>query len=226
MILGPQRGTLDSDGLLAAYPWPKGRWVRAMMVTTLDGAAAGPDGLSGSISSPADREVFDSVRRHAHAVLVGSGTVRAEGYAAMHGPTPVVVSGSLDLPWETGLLTSSEHTPVIVTSEAADPDRLAATRERVDVVVTPGEAVDLSFALDALAERGLSHVVCEGGPRLLADLARAGLVDEADITVSRTFAGTERTPRTPMLDDVQRFDLAHVLSADGFLMLRYVRLAA
>ena len=70
MIYGPTPGDLDDDQVRDAYPWPDhGRWVRAMMVTTLDGAAAGPDGLSGSISSDVDRAVFDAVRR-----LVAAGT--------------------------------------------------------------------------------------------------------------------------------------------------------
>ena len=63
MVLGPTRGPLDDEQVVAAYPWPDdGRWVRAMMVTTLDGAAVGPDSLSGSISGDADRRVFDAVR--------------------------------------------------------------------------------------------------------------------------------------------------------------------
>ena len=77
-------GALTDEQVVAAYPWPAGRrWVRAMMVTTLDGAAAGPDGLSGSISGDADQAVFAAVRRHADAVLIGAGTLRAERYKPM-----------------------------------------------------------------------------------------------------------------------------------------------
>ena len=83
---GPSAGLSDDD-VRDAYPWPdlasERRWVRAMMVTTLDGAAAGPDGLSGSISSSVDKAVFHAVRRLAGAVLVGAGTVRAEGYGPL-----------------------------------------------------------------------------------------------------------------------------------------------
>ena len=59
-----------------------------MMVTTLDGAAAGPDGLSGSISGEADKLVFDAVRREADAVLIGAGTMRAERYGPFREPGP------------------------------------------------------------------------------------------------------------------------------------------
>ena len=84
MILGTSRGRVADDDLPDHYPWPdEGQWVRAMMVCTLDGAAAGPDGLSGSISGPADHAVFAAVRRFADVVLVGGGTVKAEGYGPM-----------------------------------------------------------------------------------------------------------------------------------------------
>ena len=143
MIYGPRPGPLDDDAVLAAYPWPdEGPWVRAMMVTTLDGASAGPDGLSGSISSDVDKAVFDAVRRLADAVLVGAGTIRAEGYGAMRAkdrrrrgaarrparrPRPVIaiVSPSLDLPWDSELFTGSTEPPLVLTTAAPTADALA-----------------------------------------------------------------------------------------------------
>lgn len=230
--------SLDPDDLLAAYPWPEeGRWVRAMMVTTLDGAAAGPDGLSGSISSAVDGDVFDAVRRLADAVLVGAGTLRAEEYgpmvaseadaerrrAAGQAPAPrlAVVSGSLGLPWELPVWSGSTLTPLVLTSESADPAALATAREHATVVVLPD--LEPATLLGALTDAGLRRVVCEGGPSLLEAVVAADLLDEADITVSPLFAGTARTPRTSGLEAVARFELAHLLTAESFLMARYVR---
>lgn len=220
------------------YPWPdSGPWVRAMMVTTLDGAAAGPDGLSGSVSSSADQLVFNAVRRYADVVLVGAQTIRAEQYSPMRAkeedavrreeagqsPAPViaVVTGSLDLPWELPVWSGSTNTPIVITGEDADPDRLAAARQHADVLtlseVTPPQM------LAALVERGLRRIVCEGGPRLLSEFLAADLVDEADITISPVFSGTERSPATSMLTDLRDFELAQVLGQDGFLMTRHLR---
>lgn len=241
MIHGPQQGPLDDDGVLAAYPWPgAGPWVRAMMVTTLDGASAGPDGLSGSISSDSDKAVFDAVRRHADAVLVGAGTIRAEGYGAMRAkdrdaearraqgqaPAPVIaiVSPSLDLPFDSELFTDSTEPPIVLTTARPDPAALAAAREaRATIVHSPGDDVPPAFVVDTLVERGLRRIVCEGGPRLLEAVTRAGLLDEADITLSPVLAGLGQANRTDGLDEVVGFDLVHVLTADGFLMCRYVR---
>lgn len=228
---------LTEGDLLRAYPWPQRRaWVRAMMVTTLDGATAGPDRLSGSVSSSADQSVFNAVRRDADAVLVGAGTLRAEEYTPMRAkpfdasrreaagqlPAPVVavVSGSLDLPWELPLWHESTCRPVVITHRHADPGPLAMAREHADLIVLDQTAPKL--IIDALVERGLTRIVCEGGPRLLRDLVAADLVDEADITVSAVFAGTGTSPPTASLPRVNQFRLVHVLHGDGTLMMRYL----
>lgn len=228
---------LTEDDLLQVYPWPgSGAWVRAMMVTTLDGAAAGPDQLSNSVSSPADQLVFNAVRRDADAVLVGAGTLRAEQYTPMRAkpadtprreaagqlPAPViaVVSRSLDLPWELPVWRESTHRPLVLTPAGGAPARLEAARQHADVVVLDRDVPEALVA--ALVDRGLRRIVCEGGPRLLRDLIAADLVDEADITVSPVFAGTQTSPPTPSLPHVTRFRLAHVLHGDDTLMLRYL----
>lgn len=241
MVFPAPPRTLDADDLLAAYPWPdEGRWVRAMMVTTLDGAAAGPDGLSGSISSPVDGQVFDSVRRLADAVLIGAGTLRAEQYGPMRSveadaerrrkagqalaPQLAVVSGSLDLPWDLPVWSGSTLTPLVLTGPSPDFDALElAQRHSTVLTCTDLEPATL---LDALTHRGLRRIVCEGGPTLLEAVVRADLLDEADITLAPMFAGTAKTPRTSGLAGVARFEMAHLVAAESYLMARYVRPAA
>ncbi|RNI17949.1 dihydrofolate reductase family protein [Flexivirga caeni] len=228
---------LSEDGLAAAYPWPdRNVWVRAMMVTTLDGAAAGYDGLSGSVSSDADQLVFNAVRRHADAVLIGAGTLRAEQYTPMRAkpedqqqrsadgqrPAPVlaVVSGSLNLPWDLPVWRESTHRPLVLTSAHADPGQLAIAGKHATVVTL--QDITPTTIVTALTERGLTRIVCEGGPRLLRDLVAATLVDEADITLSPVFAGTAHSPTTAALAQVSTFRLGHVLQGDGALMMRYL----
>ncbi len=242
MLHGPTVGPVADDDLSDAYPWPDTTdrpYVRAMMVTTLDGAAAGDDGLSGSVSGGADRAVLRAVRRFADVVLVGGGTMKAEGYGPLRArdedaarreqqgqaaaPVLAVVSGSLDLPLGEGSFADSDLTPIVFTSERADPARVAEASERVEVVQLPGEHVDAATVIDQLHKRGLGRIVCEGGPGLLHQVTDAGLLDEADITVSPMLVGTERTPDTPMLQAPASFELQHVLTAEEFLMLRYTR---
>ncbi len=245
MIYGPRPGPVTADDLLEHYPWPDrgGRaWVRAMMVATLDGAAAGSDGLSGSVSGDADGEVFSGVRRMADVVLVGGGTLSAEEYGPLlaseedagrreasgqaAAPVIAVVSGSLRLPIGEELFTASTIRPLVFTTADPDAQRLAALREHCDVVQAEGDTVTASWVVDRLVERGLWRIVCEGGPSLLREVATAGLLDEADLTFSPMLVGTAATPDTAMLDDPRRFELAHVLTAEHFLMSRYVRSGA
>jgi riboflavin biosynthesis pyrimidine reductase len=209
------------------------------MVTTLDGATVGPDGLSRSISSVSDRTVFNAVRRTSDVVLIGAGTFRAERYrpmlarpddaearaAAGQAPAPVVtiVSGSLDLPWDEPIFTESAVRPIVVTTESAVPDRLAEARRHADVMALPDAHVDLNDMAERLADRGLRRVVCEGGARLLATISRVGLLDEVDLTVSPLMSGGGQVSTGTASSVPQHFSLTQVIAADdGFLFNRYV----
>jgi riboflavin biosynthesis pyrimidine reductase len=182
------------------YPWPSGPWVRALFVMTLDGQIAGPDGSSRSISGPADRAVLGAVRRWADAVIVGAATMRAERYNPMRvaeavsdarrarglgaAPRLVIVSGSLDLPWGDAAYTESALPPLIVTCTSATADARARVPETCELLVAPGDRVDPMWLRAQLVERGLDRIVLEGGPTLLADFARAGMVDEWALSLS------------------------------------------
>ena len=74
--------TLDDDRLRELYAVPRLPWLRANMVQTVDGAATGANGKSGSINNAADKRVFDTAPGLADAIVVGAGTARAEGYRA------------------------------------------------------------------------------------------------------------------------------------------------
>jgi riboflavin biosynthesis pyrimidine reductase len=57
-------------------------------------------------------------------------------------------------------------------------------------VVVPGDRrVDPALVLDALVERHFEHILCEGGPTLLASLLAAGLVDELCLSIAPLLAG-------------------------------------
>lgn len=229
----PDPHDVGDDDLAALYPWPepaRGRaWVRAMMLETLDGSPAGPDGRSKSISSPADMRVFRETRRLADVVLLGAHTMRVERYTPMRerpgnargAPVVAVVSATLDLPWEEPVWRESHHRPIVLTPVgAASPSALVVAREHAEVIELA--TADPESIVGALVDRGLRRVTCEGGPRLLAGLTAAGLVDEADITVAPVLTGGGQIPAGPALGPV-RFALAHLLEEDGFLMGRYLR---
>ena len=246
-------GSALADAALAAlyaYPDPgppPARWVRANMVASLDGAAS-LDGRAGGLSSEADEQVFAMLRALTDVILVGAGTARAEHYGPVRpeseglrwawlrdGRTPsapiAVVTRALDLDLDSALIAGTfphARTIIITTSSAMPGRRDAAAARNADVIVAGEASVDMKAAVDALAERGLRRVSCEGGPHLLAQLADAGLLDELCLTISPlvTGPGADRivTGGLPLPGGgTQPFTLNHALEAESFLLCRYVR---
>ncbi len=217
------RSLLTAEVDLAdAYAYPAtGRWLRANFVTTADGAIRGPDGLSGSISGPADKRVFAALRQLADCVLVGAQTARAEGYRPARLPI-AIVSGSLDLDLSTPLFAAAEHRTVVLTSAAAPSDRQRAVSAVADVIVCGADRVDPALALAALSDRGFRRLLCEGGPSLFAQLLSAGLLDELCLTVSPRLAGAGPQLFPKPLDQLAQLELAGLLEDDGFVFHRYL----
>jgi riboflavin biosynthesis pyrimidine reductase len=227
-----------SEDLAGAYAWPASRWVRACMVMGLDGSIAGPDGLSGSLSSPMDRAVLSAVRRDADAYLVGAGTVRAERYSAVRArpeviaqraaagqaaaPTLAIVTATCRFDWDDVAFTASDNRPILLTVERSDPADRAEAERWCQVVVVGEEHVEPAAALGALAGLGLTRVTCEGGDVLLAQMVRAGALDEVDLTVAPVCSASPRPARAgPAI--LTGFRLHQLLEDDGFLFARYLR---
>jgi riboflavin biosynthesis pyrimidine reductase len=230
---------LDRDGLAELYAHPEGV-LRVNFVASADGAVA-VEGVSSGLEAPGDRTVFGLLRELADVVLVGAGSVRAEGYRGARtsperearrrarGQAPVppiaVVSTRGDLDPASPLFTDTAVAPlVLLTGPAPDSTRSAlagAGAEVVDVGGAPGSTP--AAVLAALADRGLSRVLCEGGPALFGALLDAGRVDELCLslapqleggTAGRIVAGAGSGGPRPL-------HLASVVAHDDGLLLRY-----
>src|SRR5579864_2347547 len=123
---------LDDDQLAECYAVNdrSSQSVRVNFVASTDGAAT-DHGLSGGLSGQADKRVFDVLRRLSDVILVGAGTVRAEGYGAMQldpasvrlrhasgltdQPVFAIVSGTLELDPESAVFTKAAVKAVVVT---------------------------------------------------------------------------------------------------------------
>ena len=225
-----------------ARHWLERGGLRANFISSVDGAVS-IEGLSGGLQTPGDNRVFATLRDLADVVLVGAGTARQEGYRVVNlnaqrralrrsfglaEELPIaVVSTSLQLDPTSGLFGDGPRT-IVLTIEAADPDMRAQLQKRADVVATGGEVVDLGAARSALADRGLTRIVCEGGPTLFADLAQAGLVDELCLTLAPQLAGPGAgritSGATWPMDMAGRHSLTleGLLEEDGALFCRYL----
>ncbi len=83
--------------------------------------------------------------------------------------------------------------------------------------------VDVGLMLAALHERGLTQVLCEGGPTLFGSLIAAAAVDELHLTVAPTLeAGDARRIATGPAHP-QSMRLGRILRSGDTLLLRYDR---
>lgn len=247
----PEQTELDDTALARLYGYPAGpaRVLRANMVGSLDGAAT-VEGLSAGLSSPGDRRVFWALRTLADVILVGAGTARAEGYHPTRikepwsslglragrpaAPPLALVSRSLQLDPDAPLIAQApaDARTIVITCAASPADRRAALAGVADVIVAGDDSVDLAVAVAALADRGLGHILCEGGPTLLSDLAVAGLLDELCLTLSPVLAGPAAVRILGRMGDpgtrfpARRLTLAHLLEEDDVLFARYAAATA
>lgn len=209
---------LDDDALAAVYAAPTHDWLRVNMVSTIDGAATGSTGKSGSINNAADKRIFDLLRGQADALLVGAGTLRIEEYDAPSLPL-VAVSHRGALPEK---LEPAERT-VLVTHAAAT--ELEVTRERIGddrLLVLGQDSVDLTRLRPALAERGWRHILSEGGPHLLGSLLAAGVVDELCVTTTPMVVGGVHPRIVAGVDLEQELSLGALVEADHTLLARWM----
>jgi diaminohydroxyphosphoribosylaminopyrimidine deaminase/5-amino-6-(5-phosphoribosylamino)uracil reductase len=134
------------------------------------------------------------LRAQCDAILVGIGTVLADdplltcrlpGMEA-RSPVRVVLDRGLRIPGTARLVHSARETPLwVMTSKLAEAPaamKLGASGAQVIRVATtsaPPPGLDLLNVLHALAERGITRLLVEGGARVASSFVAAGLVDEA-----------------------------------------------
>lgn len=163
--------------------------VTLKLATTLDGRIATATGESRWITGPEARRAAHALRARHDAILVGSGTVLADdpdltcripGMASVP-LARVVADARLRTPLSARLVATAREVPTwIATRTGQKPATLAPYQAAgVEILtVRPGKVgLDLRLLLGALAQRGVTRVMAEGGAGLAAGLLRDGLVD-------------------------------------------------
>lgn len=158
--------------------------------SSADGRIATRSGASQWITGPAARERAHLMRAQHDAIMVGIDTVIADDpqltcrLAGLEGRSPVriVLDSKLRIAAAAQLVSTARAVPTwVVTCEGSDAEKAARLQEAgVEVLrVAADDAghADAALALAALAARGITRVMVEGGAILNAALLRAGLVD-------------------------------------------------
>ncbi|RVX43092.1 riboflavin biosynthesis pyrimidine reductase [Nonomuraea polychroma] len=227
----------DNPDIAQAYAYPEGRpWLRLNMVASADGAAW-LKGRSGGLSSTGDKRIFQVLRGLADVVVAGASTVRKEGYGPVKPrdswaeiragrpdvPHIAVISRSLGFDLDDELFTAATSQTIVITCESAPHERRKELARHNDVIVAGEDSVDLRLAVAQLHERGLTRILCEGGPRVNAQLSACDLVDELCLSISPMLVGGGAA-RIQNGEPAQvTLDLKQVLEEEGVLFCRYVR---
>jgi diaminohydroxyphosphoribosylaminopyrimidine deaminase/5-amino-6-(5-phosphoribosylamino)uracil reductase len=164
--------------------------VTLKLATSLDGRIATRSGESRWITGEQARARGHLLRRSHDAVMIGSGTALADDPSLTcrlpgledRPPVRIVLDGRARLAPSSRLATSARGVPTwLFTREDAPARRLAALREcGIDILhvgVDQAGRLDLRQVLAALAGRGITRVLVEGGAELAGALLRAHLVD-------------------------------------------------
>jgi len=178
---------------------------------TLDGRLATRTGHSRWITGPEARRYAHQLRDRHDAILVGVGTVLQDdpelttrldpsecGDGGPHHPLRVVLDSQARTPPTARLLSPAvPGQTLIVTTEGAPPERVAALRAAgAEIITVPARCgkVDIRSALFELGARGINSVLVEGGGRVLGSLFDAGLVDRVVAFVAPVLVGGSDAP--------------------------------
>lgn len=165
--------------------------VTVKIAMSLDGRIADEYGDARWISSARSRKETGRLRERVDAIMVGAETVRKDNPSLLsHGRANsdlirVVISASGKLPSDAQVFTDGAANPTLV---FPDP----------------------KTALAELGKMGLTHVLCEGGLKLVRSLADEGLVDRWVHVVSPVVLGSRP------IADAQRFKCVSSGFADSF----------
>jgi 5-amino-6-(5-phosphoribosylamino)uracil reductase len=190
----------------------------------------GRNGSGFAISqSEDDRWLMDALRAHADALLLGINTLAEEraymdGKAQGRGPVfkiadpemvklrerlgrgrqkNIFVTNSATIKLADFRVFDGELVDAYVITTRAGADRLRAQRHPTVTIIEAGEwpRVDLTLAIQKLhRELGVRYLLCEGGPTLYGNMAKAGLIDEKFMTVAPVEVGQMAPPEQELTE--------------------------
>ena len=208
-------------------------WVIAKWAATRDGKLAMADG-SRWISNEQSRELVQQLRGRVDAIVVGSGTVRADDPLLTARPKNpgdvkrvakrVVVDSQASLSLDSRLVKTARDVPVIaaVAATASVEKCRQLVEAGVDILPCAGatHAERLDSLFEHLGNRKMTNVLVEGGACLLRTLFEMRAVDEIQVFTAAKDAGGP-APAAPSLDGLRiKNVLARDLDGDEYLAAR------
>ena len=226
----------------------------ANFVSSIDGVVAleggrAPSGGIISRRSEADRFVMGLLRAFADAIVVGAGTVRAEGGRALWTPEFIFPSGAAGFEEVRRSLRRSRTPQLVIVTASGDLDPSQAALQAGALVLTTHAAenalrarlpsasrvvaisddsrLEPARVMAAVRAEGYRVVLTEGGPRLFGQFVEAGLIDELFLTLSPALAGHSEGRSFGLIEgvyfgrDLMPAQLHSIRRSGDYLFLRY-----
>lgn len=206
-------------------------------VTSVDGRAT-LQGKSGKLGDDGDRAIFHLLRERVDAILAGTGTLAIERYGPLirtaearqrrvkdglpPEPLALVVTRSGRVPTDIPLFQTPETRAIVFT--AADPPPTDCPADVEVIQLDPGELTFVTVLRRLRQDRGVTSLLCEGGPTMFGALLHERVVDELFLTVAPKLAGGGQGPTIatgPELAVPAAANLSWALELGGSLFLRY-----
>jgi 2,5-diamino-6-(ribosylamino)-4(3H)-pyrimidinone 5'-phosphate reductase len=186
-------------------------WIVLNAAMTADGKIDSAARQGAKISSDSDWDRVDQLRADVDAVMVGGNTLISEdprltvksadlrdarrkaGRPA--NPAKVGIISQADLPIDGKFITDGDAKVFVFTTTRTGQDQIEALRAAgAEVIVSPGQRVDLHQAMAYLKDAGISRVLLEGGGTLNAAMLAEGLIDEIQLYIAPLIFGGAGAP--------------------------------
>jgi len=109
-------------------------------------------------------------------------------------PLNILLSTSLRVPLNGRFFRDPDVERLVVTVTAAPKRRLAAVRERAEVICLPGRHVSPGLLLGHMHRRGIRELLLESGGTTNFEFFRQGCIDEVFLTLCPVIIGGMRSP--------------------------------
>jgi len=174
-------------------------WVIAKWAMTLDGKIATHTGDSQWISNESSRATVHQLRGRVDAILVGSGTARADDPLLTARPagrrtaTRFVLDTNASLALDSQLVKTAGQIPVsVVVGSEAPAERAQALADagcEVLSIAAESRGAQVEELLHELGRRRMTNVLVEGGGTLLGSLHDQRLIDEVHVFIAPKLVG-------------------------------------
>ena len=177
-------------------------FVHLKLACSLDGKIATRTGESRWITGPESRAQVHEFRHEYDAILIGSGTARADDplltdrsqKARRRRLVRVVLDERLEISTDSNLIKTADESPVLIFAGECGSAKSKYEVLGVEVIQDDGFGRNLASILDELGKRGIQSVLVEGGASVAGKFLDAGLVNKVSFFIAPKIIGGREAP--------------------------------